>query len=845
MARPTKTKGMGSSVKRANPFAAPSPTGISNDSKSNQNDSGLNKIEYGTDQTDLVAPDNILRSEPQARRLFQDLSRDHTTRFSEYAKIQAQFFGKRPRDPKKLKEQGLSYLSNINNGHARIHINRYLSSEYNLIHAVASPVNFRITLIDKKTDHMIARAMERAWKKVYPTWEDYYVQLDAMRQDKTIFGMGITLREFDAKSDASSWQFKAISPDQFLCPLDTDIAASSLSKFCITHTMPAQELWEIYNTLTDKDNEKDEGPWERESLAYVLWRASSKASGRNTGFDEVATWGGDILEMQRKIRNYDTSPIAYYNDDISLVSVYTKEWNGKWSHTIIHGSYHTREPIFFNSEQYEDINDFLQIWYFEPCNKTVHSVRGLGYRIFQPVEVQNRLDNVLIDQAHLGSTVFVRTRQGRGRDAKSVKINLGTVNDIGEAEFVQQLSASNLNSSLQVNQYQASILERNVQFEKMDLDGAEENKYRTLGEVGLQATKDAVLTKPQVSYFYRQYDKFIQNTVRLAYSRKPDAFFKEWKARVAYELKDVGLPMEVFDVLFTYPDKKQLSRQGLPTWMDVTATRSTSSGSQVADIMAVNRLFQLAQFMGTDERYTFLQMATAAFSDHDYVDILFPDKNRPQVFTDNMQKAVIENAILKLGNEIPVSPNDDHREEAPIHIQACQEILKGWADGGDVVQADDQMRVLYPHFLAHFTLLSQDPLSKAIFESLAPIRGEVENQYKQIQANAANARLADQRRQEEERVKQIQEQYRLTPNSPEMVQTLIDHELKQRQTDLQESRALRTENIQQIKANVKADLESSLTVKGFELDQRRKNIKLLTEIHKDKAKTNGSTPARR
>lgn len=829
MAKKKTTKpDLGSSNRRANPYRN------SIEQSASPGSSGLNELK--PEQDGLEAPENIISSENQARRFFDDLSLEHQTRFKEYAKIQKQFFGNRPRDQKKLEEKGLSYLSNVNNGHSRIHINRYLSSEYNLIHGVASPVKVRIRAMGKLIDHKISRAFERAFKTVYPEWDDYYTQLDAMRQDRCVFGLGITLRTFDPKSAKPSWKFKAISPDQFLCPLTTEITQESLSKFCILHTMPAQQLWSIYNDLEDSDtkNQEKTESWEKEALGYILWRTSAMGSSR-TDKAETSSWRNTLLDMQRKIRNYDVSANSYYQDDIKLVSVYTKEWNGKWSHTMISENHTTEEPIFFKSDQYEKASDFIQIWYFEPCNKTIHSVRGLGYRIFQPVEVQNRLDNTLIDQAHLGSTVLVRTRQGRGRDAKSVKINLGTINDVGEAEFVQQLTAANMQANLSVNQYQGQILERNAQYEGMDIDNPD-NKYKTLGEAGMQATRDAVITKPQVTCFYKQLDKFVQNTFRLMYELgDSDDFFEEFKEEVMFELADEKLPPQIIDALFDLPSqKKQLNKQGLPKFLKVWAARSTSSGSQVADIMSANRMFQLAQFMSTDSRYTFLQMATAAYSDHDNVDLFFPDTNRPQVFTEPMQKAVIENAILKLGNEIPVSPNDSHGEEAPIHIQACQEVIKAWGEGGDVITADDQLRSLYPHFLAHFTMLSQNPLDKALFESLGPIRGEVENQFRQISANAANARLAIQRKEEARRLEAAQQQLRLDPNSPENLKVLVDNELAVREANLKEARALRTENIQSIKAQVKSNLENTLTVKDFQLDQRRKNIKLVSELQNDK-----------
>lgn len=819
----------GSSSRRANPYKS------SVDQTNSPNGGGLNELAPDGGNDNLKAPKNIISSESQARIFVDNLKQDHSARFGEFGKIQKSFWGHRPRDPAKLKEKGLDYLSNVNNGHFRIHINKYLSSEYNLIHGVASPVKIEIRAIDTYTDYKISRAMEKAYKEVYGGWEDYYTHLDAMREDRCLFAIGVTLREFNAKGSKTSWKFTAISPDQFLYPLKTRITENSLSKFAVVHTMSAQELWDIYNDL-EKD---DEEPWNKKALGYILWRVSSQYS---TDTNKAKNWGSTLLEMQRSIRNYQKSVGSYYNDDVKLVSVYTKEWNSKWSQTIIDETNPTDAPLYFKSDRYDKVSDFVQIWAFEPNKKTYGEVRGLGYRIFQPVEVQNRLDNTLIDQAHLASTVLIRSRAGRGRDAKSVKINLGAINDIGEGEFVQQFQAANIEQAIAVNQYQGQILERNAQYEGMNLDEPD-NKTKTLGQVGMEATRDAVLTKPQVSFFYRQLDVFIRNTFRLIWELgDADPFFEEFKEEVMFELRNDKIPGQFLEALFKMPTKKEeKNRFGLPKFLKVKAARSTSSGSQVADILSVNRMFQLAQFMGTDERYTFLQMATAAYSDHDNVDLFFPDKNRPQVFTEPMQKAIIENAILsELGKEIPVSPNDAHEQEAPIHITGCQEVIKAWREGGDVILAYNQLKNLYPHFLAHFTMLAENPMHKALFESLGPLRGEVENQFKQIEANANAAMAAEQKREQERRLEEAKEQLRLNPNSPENLQILVDHELAVREQNLKEARAMKADNLQAIKATVKSNVETALMVKGFQNEQRRKNIKLVSDIQKDRAEINAT-----
>lgn len=768
------------------------------------------------DKDKVTAPENIGSNESQFRAFYQNMFFLHRERTNQFSKIQGQFFLNRPRDAKKLKELGVEWMSNINNGHSRAIINKYFSAEFNLIHSVSSPVHVEVRLFAKsgapngaEIDSRIGRAMSKAWKEVYPEWEDFYINLDSMRLDRILYGTGILIREFDGGD--LSWKFRSIAPDQFMCPLSTQTRGKSLSKFCVVHTMNAMDLWKLY--------EDDSPYWDKKALGYILWRASQKTSVGNSTTD--SSWQPALLEMQRKIRNYSAVFEDYYKDDIKLVSVYLKEYNGSWSHGMIHESIKTDKPLFFRPSQYESTDEFCQIWLFEPGQKEVHSVRGLGYTIFQPVEVQNRLDNTLVDQAHLGSTIFVRTRAGRGRDSKAIQLKLGTINDIGEAEFVQQMSAGRLQESISVNQYQAGILERNSQFEQFDIDNPD-MKGRTLGEVGMLATQDSVVSKPQVNFFYRQYNKFFKDTFKLMYTKKKDDLFKEWEERVLFELSDLQIPDGALDVLF------KANKGGLPKGMTVTATRSTSSGSQVADIMATNRMMQLTPFMTTDRRHVFLRRATAAYSDHADADLFFPDSDRPDIFTEPMQKATIENAVLIIGNEIPVSPNDSHRDECPVHFAKCLEIIQVWGQAQmTAIVAAGQLQHLYPHALAHYIALSQDPWSKAIFEGLGAQRGQIENQFRLIAANSQAEQKAEQAAEEKKRLEAAQIQLQ---NDPKRLKVVLDNENQARVLDEKIKRETIASNLQNTKFAVSQDLKNTLEVKDFALTQARKNAETISKV---------------
>jgi len=122
-----------------------------------------------------------------------------------------------------------------------------------------------------------------------------------------------------------------------------------------------------------------------------------------------------------------------------------------------------------------------------------------------------------------------------------------------------------------------------------------------------------------------------------------------------------------------------------------------------------------------------------------------------------------------------------------------------------------------------------------LFDSLGPVRGAVENQFKQIEANAMAAMAAQQKAEEAQRLEAAKQQLKLNPNSPENLKILVDHELASREQDLKEARAMKADNLQNIKNTVKTNLDSTLAVTAFKNKERRENIKLVSSLQKDQA----------
>jgi hypothetical protein len=696
----------------------------------------------------LSAPKNIVSTDGQARALFTELRRHHGDLIRDFAQIQGQYDGHPPIDPDKLCKLGLDYKANINPGYSRVIINRYLSHLFNLTHGVRWLVNFKLDLrkhedfakakergLPVSTEQMKwAESMSRNFHRVLKSWDDLDNNLEMLKKDMVLFGRGHARWE-----DHRDFRFKITSPDFLGLQPGARFSKSSLSKFYLEHTKPLVDLWDEYEDASDSGSF-----WNKKALAYLLYQLTVTASGEKAD----TNWERGFLEMTRKIKSKESMVDVLYREEVNLVSVFTKEFDGKFTHTIIHRDITTPndKPLFFHDRQFDSICHLLHTFPFQPGDRDIASARGLGHKIFSIVNAMSRMDNQLIDSSFWASTIFMKTKAGRNRDGKQYKINVGSITDVGEAELIANPSAVNLNASAQANQYFRSILQLNYNTEGLDIE-EKDGQARTLGEVGLLAFKEAGITKPQINFFYSNLDGLWKEVVRKFLSSKgrgpAGKFYNYW-----VELcEDDGVPEELLD-----PDLDDVGLDGLPKWLEVSATRATASGSKIADIISVKEMFSLAPFMSEDKRHTFLQRAVSAYDDSSAIDVYFPDEDRPDVLTQGMQKAIMENGLMAVQQEIPVSPNDSHRDETPVHMQKCEEIIQGWITAIDqstgqsapdaVIAADDQLRLIYQHTAAHLALLSQSPWDKPLAEDLNLRFANITNMGRKISFDAAAARRA-------------------------------------------------------------------------------------------------------
>lgn len=705
-----------------------------------------------TGDDEVEAPKNAIPSAWSASIVHNRMRSSHSKRVHTFARIQGMLDGNPPYPKSRLQRAGLHVNSNVNWRDGEAITDGVALAYWSLFNDVEHIAQFTTSIGDPNFNPVIGEIVGAEFDTILREWDRFEDVMTEHQKDLCIYGTS-----FIFWPDKKDWRFEVGDIWRTLVPERTRNHVDFINVLMVEHVMTAQELWEIYESENDK--------WNKDVLGYILWHTANLS---NKGKQYTKDW---MVEQQTRIRNGDTCIDEIYNDDISLISTFSRESDGKISRGIFHpdvAGEAQRDWAFFADRQFDEMGEAVRMFTFTPGEKYVHGNKGMGHRIFNTIEGITQIDNSVMDSVRRSSTILVRSRTSRGRDPKQVQFNHGGIVDIGEAEFVQNLMGSNLSSSVDVARYFRFKVDSNNNISGASMS-TPDGKPQTLGQAQIQITREAKVQKNRIAHYYKQGDFFMREIVRKMLKSKPSDpggdLVELWKKRCIE--KDV--PEEFFVLT-----RENEGQNGLPEHMRVWMTRASGSGSQVADQIEMQAMMQILPTLGERGRTATLRDFVAANRGHRYIDRYLPKEDQTQQPTGDDTIASIENNQLEKGEMVVVSPDNNHAVHAPRHLQRLQQLAKGFNDAENAAreqgsqtpevdagqfgqysleEVDIAFQTLGPHFVRHLLYLQQDPTRQSVAKSLGAQWAILANFGDKIANNAQEARakkLREMKQQQEQ-----------------------------------------------------------------------------------------------
>lgn len=687
------------------------------------------------------------------------------------AAVQAMFDGAPPYSEAVQRNEGQGYLSNFSSGAAKQALDSAMAAYVDMLFSVEHLMRIRTNWGGENERAEWEGIISEEWTRMMREWKLY--KFNFLNLCNFFIQHGIGLAYFP---DDKNWQYRTSGLGDFYVPRMTFTAEDELEVACCSRDYLPHQL----NAMIS--GEHVDPSWNKEQVQKAIDEALLNRSYAGAGPDTVNLQPELI---QAELKNNDLCLSYGTNTYIRTVHFWVKEVDGSVTHLISLRTGTNAEFLYKRMNRFKSMDEaFTFFTYGIGDNGYIHSVRGMGWKIFNKVQMIDRLENRAADSAMLAASILLKPN---------------TENDMQETALTYIGQCGYLNPNVEVVQYNFPDIGQNVmpmlaemrtllqndvgQYANpvMTSDSTERTKF----EWRAKLAESAKVSSTGQLLFYDPIEKLWRNVLRK--QLRPDYRADEPGGKEVWEwlrrCMKRGVPIEALRAID--PDRS-------------TVVRSLGAGSEAMRVMMYDEMMQTAGGLDPVGRHNFMRDWWAMRVGYDMVDRYIP-KTVESREPDQTKTAILENKQFEQGSrDIPVLQSEMHAIHAPIHMGMIEEIM------GAIEQNEELAAQLFGpfseavnHNVAHVELLSQDPFHQ---EEAAQLRQAMQksneilnNVGKKLQAMQEEAMMQAQEQSQQFEGPQI---------DPEVMQEIEANRirLQQKEEEFQQDQRHREEKFRQEQA---------------------------------------------
>ena len=630
-----------------------------------------------------AAPKTRIKDAKSAREIYQALARADEDSAKNRAAVDAMISGERPYDDAELIATGQGARTNLNFGEGEALLEHSMAGYVDLLSSVETLINFRTRHRADPSkvvewEHTVAEeltTMLRAWPDYTPNW---------LRNATIFLSHGVSFCYFESGVD---WRWRVGGLNDFLIPRRTLVGESNVEVACCKRSMQAHQL---YRYIENEETAAEVG-WDVDAVKSVIRDAMSNTKSQSTDWESVV----------RDMKNNDLYVGIATASEVKLVHVWNVEFDGKVTYSIISENDLGTDKdrfIFRKQGMFSSMTQaFVMFTYGTGVNGYVHGIRGLGAKIFDEIQVSNRLRCQMIDGAMLNSAVLL---QPKDEDAlQNLQLSyFGPYAILGPGIEIMEHAVPNVSNSVMPVLVDMNRLIENrtagYGASATEVGSRERTKY----EVRAQQGEKARLSSSALNLFYDPLDRLFREVVRRVcrkdYVREDPGGHEvaEFRRRCV----ERGVPL---DVLW----EVDLAR--------VSAARAIGAGSEEFRQMVFDEFSQIAPAFDEAGRKNFIRDRVASRIGYKNADRYAPKPEEDMRPLLDQKFAGLENNMLRQEMVTPVYPNDNHRIHAQVHLQALSEGIQLIESGeGDIVSITPGLVTLMEHATQHVEAMGNDTM---------------------------------------------------------------------------------------------------------------------------------------
>jgi hypothetical protein len=664
-----------------------------------------------------------LKSLSAALGLYHTCLSDDSENSRKRAKVDGMLDGKPPYDQSKLRAAGQGGRCNLNFGEGQRHIDAAVAGYVDL----ATSTEFLVDTHAKRGESAGSDVGEKEANAIrneelttlirdWPEWGSRFLSLVT-----EYLKHGVGSAYYDNHYD---WRPQVTGLKDFKFPRNT---RSNEEAMDICFARRDYSVAELFKFISNEGAAKTQG-WDVEAVRNSICTAC-----RSSKSDKSYDWE----HFQQLLKNGDTNA-AMETKSVRLVHTWVKETNGEVSHYLweerhsklaaktgdkSHKFQGQNDKFLFKKEFAHKRSEqaFTIFTYGVGNNGTYHSVRGYGHRIFPLVQYLNRLQCQAADAAAISGGILVQPNSME--DLRDMAIQFyGPWNVLRpNVEVVdRKINADLTRNMIPVVQDIRSQLEDTSDFYSTSR-ASKGSPYRNTLQVRAELESATRLSAANLALFYSSFDRLLREMVRrIVNSPSTDQAVKTFLERC----RERGLS----DAQIKNIDHTRTK-----------AARAIGAGNPAARIAVLDQLNQERPFMDEVGNRNLTFDRVAARIGHESA-VRYVQKDEQPRGSTAQTDAVLENALIKLGQSVPVLPAQLHGNHLELHLPVARQYIDAVVSGQmDPRESLNILQAIGVHVQGHAQPLTADPNQ----QNLVSQAMDVSNKLSQIIENTERSIEAD------------------------------------------------------------------------------------------------------
>lgn len=716
-----------------------------------------------------------------------------------FTRLQGMLDGNAPFDHGELVSAGQANRTNVNFREGAAILAQAETPYYDLF--AESPTYFQVEVEEEDNEkrNRYSQTVTHKFDDMLKAWSGFDWNVQRAVHDMVAFGPGFVMWP-----DATTWMFTAIQQSKVLVPDGTPSDPEQLELLVIRQELPVCEL---YRFIRDPKVAAQVG-WNVTTTMQAIMKAAPST------VTDVSTY--DYERWQEQLRNHDLYD-SVRSDVIKICHVYVKEFSGKISHLIVEERNAVEQRarptlqkkqkqlktdfLFKRFERYNCFREVINPFFYSIGNGTWHSIKGLGVELYPFIEINNRLNCSIVDNAFINLSVLMQATSGRS-EQETALMQLGNLTILpANMEIRQWGLAGRMEEALATERSFSQKLENNTgQFRRtMRLSGNPETATgRTIDE-----QKQASLNKSAVNRFYAQLDNLALEVYRRATNfnlvperdgRGPNSMAIEFQRKCL----DAGVPKICMKKI-----------------RFVRATRNTGNGSVFLRQQTILQTASLSPMFNEQGKQNWLDDSIAVLAGAENVERWNPKQNLSPNLQNERAFAMLENSALADGSPVMMTSTQNDFIHATTHMQAATEALNSVPEGGDPMRVLGFLEVVGQHTALHVQRISTDPLRKQE-------AGILMQQLKQLAQHTDQLRSQLQQLQQQQMAEMQKRQEMMARQAEKTQQVMTDEQLRQYET-------VNKVQLSREKANAQMQMKEDRHVQEIDLKQQKAEMDLLVK----------------